>query len=459
MSLSKALPRADDDIDWDSLAKAVITTGLGEIPYVGSIVSALADILWPSGDDVWNEIKDKVEALIKEKISELVYKQVQDSLKGLKNNIDDYICAAKTGEPPSILSQKWIATNALFLHDLPSFQSKDYELLLLPLFAQFANLHLTLLRDGVFHGKDKMGWNDTTVDNVTKALAARIAEYTKYTEETYTKGLEDTKKKAPHNKQKTEPFKTVNKFVREMTLTVIDYKVLWKYFDFKAPVDAYLNREIYTDPRGTADDTGITMPAMPPTQPISNITVWGWDRIDACKVDYPSQGGPDGATSTGRMGDSSGGASNPPHGGSFNLTTRGPIVAVCGRSGDILNAWWFHFKDGSVSNTMGGNYHGGSEYKFQYDGEILSSIKIMGVSDFYGSANAVVYGFKFERKTTPTSYMLHLLYKTSTIQLTAKELLAKFTGNNHMVEDVERWIKEYDWDKDRSLHWKESTQM
>ena len=73
MSLSKALPRADDDIDWDSLAKAVITTGLGEIPYVGSIVSALADILWPSGDDVWKEIKDKVEALIKEKISELVY--------------------------------------------------------------------------------------------------------------------------------------------------------------------------------------------------------------------------------------------------------------------------------------------------------------------------------------------------------------------------------------------------
>ena len=182
MSLSKALARADDDIDWDNLAKTVITTGLGEI---GSILSSLADILWPSGDDVWNEIKDKVEALIKEKISELVYKQVQNSLKGLKNNIDDYVSAAKTGEPPSILSQKWIATNALFLHDLPSFQSKDYELLLLPLFAQFANLHLTLLRDGVFHGKDKMGWSDTTVDNVTKTLAARIAEYTKYTDETY----------------------------------------------------------------------------------------------------------------------------------------------------------------------------------------------------------------------------------------------------------------------------------
>ena len=73
MSLSKALARADDDIDWDNLAKTVITTGLGEIPYVGSSLSSLADILWPSGDDVWKEIKDKVEALIKEKISELVY--------------------------------------------------------------------------------------------------------------------------------------------------------------------------------------------------------------------------------------------------------------------------------------------------------------------------------------------------------------------------------------------------
>jgi len=33
-------------------------------------------------------------------------------------------------------------------------------------------------------------------DNVTKTLAAKIAEYTKYTCKTYTKGLEDTKKKA-----------------------------------------------------------------------------------------------------------------------------------------------------------------------------------------------------------------------------------------------------------------------
>ena len=459
MSLSKLQVQgdeADNDFDWNSAAKSVVRTGLGYVPVVGGILSGLVGIFWPSSSaDIWAEMKEKVEALINQKISELVYKQVQDSLKGLNLVINDYLNAAKIGSPSTYLSEKWNAANAIFLYSLPSFQSEGYEVLLLPLFAQYCNLFLSLLHDGAIHGKDKMGWNDLVVDDIAETLRKRIDEYTKYVCDTYQKGLDDTKATAPHNDHECQPFKTVNRYEREMTLAVVDHRDLWQYFNptkYPPPVkDIYLDREIYTDPVGTADDTGIKMPGKP-SQPISKITVWGWDRIDACQVDYPSGGGPDGVTSTGRMGNRSGGDIRT-HGGSFDLTTRGPIVAAAGKSGHILNAWWFHFKDGSVSNKMGGNYHGGGQYKFQFEGEILSSIRIMGVSRFYGSTNCVVYGFKYEKDAAPTPQMLQLLHETSPQQHTAKQILAMFPGHDYMLADVERMEKEYDWEGKRSQHW------
>ena len=136
-------------------------TGLGYAPVVGGILSGLVGIFWPSsGVDIWAEIKEKVEALINQKISELVYHQVQDSLninKGLNLVINDYPHAINIGSPPTILLEKWDAAKSIFLYNLPIFQSKGYEVLLLPLFAQY---DLSLLRDGAILGKIK--WVGTT---------------------------------------------------------------------------------------------------------------------------------------------------------------------------------------------------------------------------------------------------------------------------------------------------------
>ena len=464
---------SDIEIDWNSAVRTVIISGINAIPYVGSILSTLLRIFWPAPQrDVWGEIKTKVEAVINQHIDRLVYDRVYDNLKGLRLVVGDYVHSAKIGSTAMILSEKWNSTEDHFLHDLPSFQSDGYEVLLLPLFAQFANMHLQLLRDGALHGKEKMGWDDTTAADVSLKLTTKIAEYTEYVNRIYAQGLANARR-TPASDNSCEPFRTVNKYEREMTLAVLDFKALWPYLKSTEPVVKYqfFDREIYTDPIGHADDSGgaSSMPATPPTKPIKKITVWGWNWIYACEVEYASGGGPDGVTSTGRMGVPEGAiipdesVNHPPNGGIFDLDdafmTHGAIVGVAGYSKDVLNSWWFQFGDGSVTNRMGCQQNGpyiGNHFEFKYEDEGLSSIRVMGMSNFYHVADCAVFGFKF-METFPRfrPFIGRLVYASSTCKLTAKDLLARFPGNDHMLEDVEKMIKEENWDKHRSLHWKE----
>ena len=400
---------------------------------------------------MWAEIEDRVEALVNRKISERVWADTQDALAGLRLVLDDYVYTLRNHpEDPDVISVKWNVANSLFLHDLPRFQSRGYELLLLPLFAQFANLHLMLLRDGAQHGGD-WGWSSGLVQSTRVKLADTVTSYSHWTTQTYGAGLADVKATTPANRKHTEPFNTVNRFQREMTLTVLDFALTWPYFDvirYPDPVVVPVTREIYSDLCGTADDTGVSLPAKPPTQPIRRILVWGWDRIDAAQVDYPDNGGPDGKTSTGRMGSASGGVPEPPGGGTFEIANTGDVVRVQARSGDILNAMWLTFADGVRSNQMGGKYHGGSDTFWEYPGEILSSIKIMGVSKSYRSANAAVYGFKYkdERFPLPASDVLLTLYASDPAQPTPDAFAAKLGLDDEHGARVSGWAAEHEWD-------------
>ncbi|WP_440944997.1 insecticidal delta-endotoxin Cry8Ea1 family protein [Methanosarcina sp. T3] len=451
--------QADYDFDYNNAARVVVSTALGEIPGVGFALSALVEIFWPdSQEDVWSEIKDQVEALIDEKISDLVYQQVQEDLEGLKNNLDEYLWAVQNSQTQTYISEKYNVALVDFLQQLPHFQSQGYELLLLPLFTQFANMHLTLLRDGALYGSS-WGWTEEIQQHTREQIVDTIGSYIEYTEKTYSDGLQDTQKNAPSNKHYTEPFNTVNRYVREMTLDVLDFKDMWQYFDpvkYPTPAAVYLSREIYSDAVGTADNSGAIKLPSAPREPISKVEVWAWDRIDACQVTYPNGGGPGGVTQTARMGDKSGGSSNPPHGGVFNLSGENPIVKITARTGDILNAWWFTFKDGSVSNELGGNYSGGSDHVFTYPDEILSSIKIMGVSSYYGSADCAVSGFKFDGESTLLDQaVLQKMYIASPSALKPEELAGYvgFKNSEEAIEKIRIWIKDYNWDEIRERRW------
>ena len=74
----------------DIMRKAV-TTIVGQIPEVGGALSVLIGFFWKESKvDIWNEIKDRVEDMIHEKLSEDHVKQLQFLLSGLQKSFTTY---------------------------------------------------------------------------------------------------------------------------------------------------------------------------------------------------------------------------------------------------------------------------------------------------------------------------------------------------------------------------------
>lgn len=387
--------------NYDALIRTAINAGIFRsletfgpegIP-VGLFLTDLLEALWPeSKEDVWSEIKSQVEALINKKLDDFLYEQVSEDLQGLQNVAEDYLRAISDGYHSEEIKSRWVALNELILNAKPHFETAGSEFLLLPLFVQFVNLHISILRDMVAFGKT-WGCTDAEVADYKQDLSKYIKEYTDYVNTQYANKLSTINPAG--NSHRTEPFNSRNNFIRQSTLTILDFKDLWNYLDLNVyptpPDEIVLNREIYSDPYGTADDSGISLPGHP-TIPASRITIWGWDRVDAIQVDYPTGGGPNGSSSTGRMGDYSGGSNQAPHGGSWEFNIDHYVSGAIVESGSILNGIKLKFSDGTTSNWCGGS--GGTSYTVEYDGHYVSSMKVMGVSNFYGSADCLVIGFK-----------------------------------------------------------------
>jgi len=426
--------------DWNDNAKIAVTTALGMIPEVGEILSGLVDILWPSTkEDVWGEIKDQVEALIDQKLSDVVYQQVSGDLQGLSAVIGKYQDELRNGSSTEI-NNKWGDVCDFFAYAKPQFQLDDYKVLLLPLFAQFANMYLAVLRDGVAFGKS---WGRTDKDYTSDlaALQTAISDCTNYVNQVYDFEYQaavipiSLLKRDPHL---CEPFRYANTFVRQMTLTVLDYRDTWKYYDIsKYPNGAQnpdgtkieiLTREVYTDPIGTCDDSGDIVIATPaPTQFPTQLTVWGHDRVNAVQLTYPTGSGPGGRDVTPIMGYiGSDGTNKPPYGGVFNLSADNPIVTAGGLTGDHLFAFWFTFLDGTKTPRLGGGYPGGDEFKFLIPNHALSSIHINGVSVFYGSADSAVFGFKYWPWPQESLNAVRRIYITSPKEYLAADLAKAF---------------------------------
>jgi hypothetical protein len=97
------------------------------------------------------------------------------------------------------------------------------------------------------------------------------------------------------------------------------------------------------------------------------------------------------------MGDKSGGS---PH--VFDVQNN-PVVVANGKAGDILNEFNFTFQDGTTTGKLGGSDNtggSGQSFSFSYDGHVLSSIHINGISNYYGSADCAVFGFKYAEPVT-----------------------------------------------------------
>ncbi len=438
--------------------ESVVAGILGTVPEVGSLLSALVAVFWPqSGEDVWSEIKGEVEQLVAQQISDAVYQQVQQDLEGLSGLLARYHQAVQAQDNNDIMTQ-WDILDDAFVQALPHFQAEPYVFPLMPLFAQFVNLHLALLRDGVLFGAN-WGWPAATLQDHAQNLTSAVASYTQYANSHYQIGSAvfpppKMAQDSAGRQHKTEPFAATNSYIRQMTLAVLDYANLWKYFDasvYPNAVTVYLDREIYSDPCGTADDSGPVTTPPAPAQPISQISVWGADRVESVQVTYPAGGGPGGATTTPRMGYSGSGSNQPPRGGVFNVANN-PVVSVECSSGSIVNSIVLTFANGTSSNMLGGGYPGGTPATFAYANEILSSIHISGNSVYYNCADCAVFGFKYIQATTPDVDTLKALYVTSPQPSTASQLAARSVTRPVTESEIDQLASSENWDTQRQAY-------
>jgi hypothetical protein len=392
-------------VDPNAAAKTTVSTALGEVPEVGFLLSGLVDIFWPDGqNDVWNSIESRVEALINQKLSDYVYAQTQSALTGLKNALELYNEYARPGHTGQETAAHWAATETVFVDQIPILRTAGYERLQLPLWTQAANMHLGLLREGVLSGKD-WGWNQADTDTAYTDLKKAIADYTAWAPRIFGFGMASAL--GPADYHRCQPFRSGNDYRSQMIPAVLDMAARWPYFDpiaYPPPVPAeklYLDREIYTDPVGTADDSGLLMlPWAHPTQPISQITVWSGTLIDAVQVSYPPGGGPDQVTQTVRMGSPSGGNAS-----IVTVSSGNPVTGVSVWAGDVVQGLQFSFKDGTNSPRFGNTSGEPSARYSLYDEDdqgnktyqILSSVYVSGMSRYYSCADAIVFGFQYER--------------------------------------------------------------
>ncbi len=464
-------PVPTDITDWSNTAMNLIASTLGLIPEVGSLLSGLVYILWPSDqEDVWDEIKDQVQALVQQDLTQLVENLEAQTLQGLKGSIQEYQDALTTNDPSNI-SQNWTSAKLNFVQQMPQFKTPGYEVALLPYYAQAVNLYLALLRDGVLHGKD-WGWTDADVAVATKEMNQVIQDACQWVDTTFGQEYgrltnwfvlaQDTYVQfcnagndpvnyslgVHHN---VTAWNVQNNFLTWMTLKVLDFRNLWPYFT-SGQADAVLQREIYSAACGSSDYNSIpirpwwSLNPWAPTQPLTTIEVFAADRINGVRLTYPSGGGPGGQTQV------VGGALT----GDTHVTVAtatNPLLAVSVSFGDIVGALQFDLSDGTFKNIGRDNPPSKNTWYLPApSGEIVSSIYIHGTSEFYQSADLIILGYQYQQKATADLTALRHLYVVSPSQIDLAQLAARCVTKPVSIEALKAAAETEGWDVQRQQY-------
>ncbi|MEK4841276.1 insecticidal delta-endotoxin Cry8Ea1 family protein [Bacillus sp. FSL L8-0152] len=242
--------------------------GIGGIPVILSIINKLIP---SSGQSVATlSICDLLSIIRKEIDVNTLNRRAADFNGALAVHRKYYLASLQewldAGQPKDPANQKlknvvrdFIDADKAFIALIEGGLSESKaQILLLPIYAQAANVHLLLLRDAVQYkekwgellGAEKVGEEliSPTMD-YNKRLKDAIEQYTNYCVEWYNKGLDQIKQAGTS----TETWLKFNKFRREMTLAVLDVIAIFPTYDFeKYPLatNVELTREIYTDPVG-----------------------------------------------------------------------------------------------------------------------------------------------------------------------------------------------------------------
>jgi hypothetical protein len=381
----------------------VIARGVDKIPVAGVFLSGLVEILWPSDQPnfvTWDQLSDYVDKQIKQAIDEKTKADLHAKLDGLKNVLHLYITTVtKSTHKSDIRTEYKIALNALE-QDEPAFRPEIRPYLVLPEYAQLQNLLLIQLRDGIVNGAS-WGFSSGEIDDWKQQLISFIAKGNSWvpaqTQEAHKTVTWDNNQHSNVNRYNANA-----KLDDSLVPVVADQQFYWQYFDpdkYKPPFTLPPNaRVLYTPAFGTLENNGTPNPQGAGKPPLVHATVWAYDRIDGVQVTYGLGSHPDP-----RMGNQTGGTPNPPKGGSFQLgpapDTEGWITGVRGQAGDVPQSVGFTFTKGNNSQDsqlMGsGTPSQTPSYALSFPGEVVGYLQVPGVSNYYGSSDAIIYGFRY----------------------------------------------------------------
>ena len=414
---------SDTNDQFENGVEIAVTTVLSKVPYIGEFISALIEIFWPNNQpDIWSQVKDKVEQLVDQKIAAAQYAQVQAMIgdpsqgSGLIGVLADYVgSVAQTNGNGQNPKATWTAAHTYFIGQSAAFQQQGIEVLLLPLYAQMANLHLALLKDGVSH----KFCNDTE-------LTMYLSIYENYAGKWATQAINDAKARTGAT------WTSINQVTRFMQINVLNYLTLWPYFDpikYPPPITADIRSTVeifYTYKEAVANmqwpysktNFGSVLPATPQSS-ISELTIYcDWNTNDGYCLLVASQVAYANGVSTpysGFLSNNGQPLHNLPQGrptsnpqGYYDLfythpvpvTATNPITSVQGvyESTDGIYCIDFGFKDGTSTGNVPNQAGMNQEYPNKVSiipptGYMLSSL-YTPPGGWYYSAGDVVVGFR-----------------------------------------------------------------
>ncbi|PER90952.1 insecticidal delta-endotoxin Cry8Ea1 family protein, partial [Bacillus cereus] len=252
-----------------ALDAAAVATGMEGLTFLVPFLNCL----FPKKEsDVWEQIKPKVQALINEKLDERFTEETLNTLvfklQGLSKNMTTLSSAinvlnGKGDHPVGILlfaktdkekqqEQVQMAVKDVFANInamSEEFKNSKYAIASLPLYTQLANIHIGLLKDVAEHG-DAWGFDKDTQDQYKADLQKAIKTYSNQVYETFNDGLNKMKEKHGRSNCRGNGWNEVNRYVRTMTLTSLDFASQWSSMDvtlYSQPTHLEKTRLIYSD--------------------------------------------------------------------------------------------------------------------------------------------------------------------------------------------------------------------
>ncbi|MED1406098.1 insecticidal delta-endotoxin Cry8Ea1 family protein [Bacillus mycoides] len=282
----------------------IVGTILGFIPIVGgpisagvSILSSVIGLLWPEPTPeepqidpqaIWIQFMEKVEVLIDQEIAKEAYNAAIGRLTGLKRALNLYQVAFELWvqdptdpELKETLRIEFLNARSEMVSTIETFRYTGQEINLLTVFAQAADLHLLLLREGIMYGV-QWGFDERTVESFYsnsqgEGLKDLLPQYTDYCTYWYNEGLQitytlkpdlsDTERypwatgKPDWNQrvlEELEGWNLFNDWRRDVTIMALDLVALWPTYDLgyynnlEYGVTTELTRPVYSRASGTS---------------------------------------------------------------------------------------------------------------------------------------------------------------------------------------------------------------